>query len=144
MAVSGKSSAERTTRWDVLVTNLKPELPGMPHVADDLKKLEEMLGQARSLETQQEDLRGQARMANDQLKQLLKDGDKLRARLGSNLKGKFGFSDQTLVKYGFRPRPTTVRRRKKEETPAQSEVPPAPQQGTPSQGSSGAPAPGAK
>ena len=141
MAVTGNSSSERTTRWDVLVTNLKPELSGMPHVADDLKKLEDMLTEARTLETQREDLRSQAQKATGQLKQVLRDGDKLRTRLGSNLKGKLGFSDETLVKYGFRPRSTTVRRRKKGETPAET---PPPQQGTPSQGSSGAPGSGAK
>src|SRR6476660_3438291 len=116
MAVTGNSSAERTTRWDVLVTNLKPSLPEMPHVADDVKKLEEMLAEARVLETQQEDLRSQARKASGQLKQLLRTGDKLRTRLGSNLKGKFGFSDETLVKYGFKPRSAVVRRRKKGDT----------------------------
>jgi len=142
MAVTGNSSSERTTRWDVLVTNLKPELSGMPHVADDLKKLEDMLTEARTLETQREDLRSQAQKATGQLKQVLRDGDKLRTRLGSNLKGKLGFSDETLVKYGFRPRSTTVRRRKKEDPQPEMQHPP--QQGTPSQGTSGAPASGAK
>jgi hypothetical protein len=110
MAVRGNSSADRTTRWDVLVTNLKPELPAMPHVTDDLKTLEELLPRARALETYQEDLRSQARIASGQLKEILRDGDKVRTRLGSTLKGKFGFTDQTLSKYGFKPLP--VRKRK--------------------------------
>jgi hypothetical protein len=97
MAVKGRSSAERTTRWDVLVTNLKPSLPDMPHVVEDAKKLEDMLTQARALETEQENLRSQARKANAQLKQMLSEGDKIRSRLGSNLKGKLGFTDESLV-----------------------------------------------
>jgi hypothetical protein len=121
MAVRGNSSAVRTTRWNVLVTNLTPELPQMPHVADDLKTLGEMLSEARALETQQEDLRSQARAASDELKKKLREGDKVRARLGSTLKGKFGFSDATLVKYGFKPLPI-VRKRKSKTPPAATET----------------------
>ena len=130
-----KSSAERTTRWDVLVSNLKPNLPDMPHVADDTKKLDDMLTQARALETQQENLRSQARKASAELKQVLREGDKLRSHLGSNLKGKFGFTDETLVKYGFRPRSTAVRRRKK--TDPTTPPPAGAQHGTASQGTAG-------
>jgi hypothetical protein len=109
MAVRGKSSADRTTRWDVLVTNLKPSVADMPHVADDLKSLEALLAEARGLETQQEDQRSQARKSNGQLQKVLREGDRIRARLGAVLKGKFGFTDEALVKYGFKP---LVRRRK--------------------------------
>ncbi|MEA2694687.1 MAG: hypothetical protein QOJ16_4074, partial [Acidobacteriota bacterium] len=115
--VRGRSSADRTTRWDVLVTNLKPSLPEMPHVVDDLKALEEMLAQARALETQQEDLRSQARKSNSQLQKLLVAGDRIRSRLGSTLKGKLGFTDVALSKYGFKPIPT-VRKRKSATPPA--------------------------
>ena len=134
MAVRGQSSADRTTRWDVLVTNLKPGLQEMPHVTDDLKALEVLLPQARALETQQEDLRSQARAANDQLKKMLREGDKIRARLGSTLKGKFGFTDAALGKYGFKPI-ATARKRKSSTPPAATgnggKPAPAPQGTTP-------------
>ena len=112
MAAPSKSSAERTTRWDVMVSNLKPSLPDMPFVADDLAELEEVLAQARALEALKENLRSQARQASADLKLLLRKGDKLRSRLGSNLKGRLGFSDPSLVKYGLQPRSTVIRRRK--------------------------------
>jgi hypothetical protein len=134
MAVRGQSSADRTTRWDVLVTNLKPSLPEMPHVADDLKTLEELLAQARALETQQENLRSQARKSNDQLTKILIAGDKIRSRLGSTLKGKLGFTDQALVKYGLKPLPE-ARKRKSSTPPAATgnggKPAPAPQGTTP-------------
>jgi hypothetical protein len=113
MALKGRSSADRTARWEVLITNLSPEVSQMPHVADDLKALLEMLPKARILETQQEDLRSQARVASDQLKKMLTEGDHLRARLGSALKAKFGFTDATLAKYGFRPRTRSGKRKGK-------------------------------
>jgi hypothetical protein len=96
----------------VLITNLTPSLPDMPHVADDLKALGELLAEARALETVQEDQRSQARKSNRQLKKVLVAGDKVRARLGSTLKGKLGFTDVTLSKYGFKPLPE-VRKRKR-------------------------------
>lgn len=112
MAAKGKSFAEKVSRWGVTVSNLKEHLPEMPHVADDLAALERMLGQARDLEGQQEDLRGQARELNAQLRELTKQGEKVRSRLGASLQGKFGFTSEALVKFGFKPRPQTVRRKK--------------------------------
>lgn len=121
MALKGHSSADRTARWDLLVTNLTPEVPQMPHVADDLKTLGQTLAEARTLQTQQEDLRSQARAAAEQLKQKLRTGDKIRARLGSTLRGKLGFNDVTLAKYGFKPAPVVRRSKAK----AKSKTPPA-------------------
>jgi len=120
MPVKGNSSAERTTRWDVLLTNLKSSLPDMPHLADDFKALETLLPQARVLETRREDLRSQARVASDQLKKFLSEGDKIRARMGSTLKGKFGFTDATLGKYGFKP--VAIRKRKSSPPPTATET----------------------
>src|SRR5437016_11528346 len=116
MAVKGKSSSERTTRWDVLLTNVKSSLPDMPHIADDFKALEALLLQARALETQREDLRSQASVASSQLVKALVEGDKIRARMGSNLKGKLGFTDAILGKYGFKP--VAIRKRKSSPPPA--------------------------
>jgi hypothetical protein len=124
MPVKGNSSSERTTRWDVLLTNVKSSLPDMPHIADDFKALETLLLQARALETQREDLRSQASVASGELVKALSEGDKIRARMGSTLKGKFGFTDATLRKYGFKP--VAIRRRKSSPPP-----PAAGDQGTP-------------
>jgi hypothetical protein len=127
MAFISKSSAERTTRWDVMVSNLKPSLAEMPFVAADLDELEEVLARTRALEALKADLRSQARQANAEIKVMLHKGDRLRSRLSANLKGKLGFSDPTLAKYGIRPRSTVVRRRKAGGTP-----PPTPPSAEPS------------
>src|SRR3954470_10895901 len=131
MAIRGNSSSERTTRWDVLLTNLKPSLADMPHIADDFKALEALLLQARALETLREDLRSQASAASRQLVKALTEGDKVRARMGSTLKGKFGFTDATLGKYGFKPI-SPIRRRKTQPTATGAQgTPVAPPPGTP-------------
>jgi hypothetical protein len=115
MAIKGNSSGQRTGRWDVLLTNLRPSLPDLPHLADDFKSLEALLSQARALQTQREDLRSQASALSKSLEKVLKEGDQIRARMGATLKGKFGFTDVTLGKYGIKP---FAGRRRKNTQPA--------------------------
>ncbi len=127
METQGNSMSERVTQWDSLVTNLKPGITDLPHLSDDLKSLEDLLTQARALGSQQEDLRSQTRKATATLQALCKDGDTVRARLGANLRGKFGFSDETLIKYGFKPRPLLRRKSKKPVEPTQQGTEPTPE-----------------
>ena len=101
MAIKGHSSGQRTGRWEVLLTNLRPSLPDMPHLQDDFKALDALLPQARTLQTQREDLRSQASALAQSHEKVLKEGDQIRARMASALKAKFGFTDATLGKYGI-------------------------------------------
>jgi hypothetical protein len=123
MAAKGQSYAEKFSRWQVLITNGKPVVPDMPHVGEDLTALEQKLGDVRSLESRQEDLRSQAREIGKQIREVAREGEKIRARLGATLKGKYGFDSESLVKYGFRPRPQVVRRRAKQPTVQPPETP---------------------
>ena len=122
MAAKGHSSAEKLSRWEVLITNAKPALPDMPQLTEDLTALEQKLAEVRTLQSRQEDLRSQARAMRQQIATVSKDGERARSRLGASLKGKYGFENEALVKYGFKPRPQTLRRRgaskPKPETPA--------------------------
>ena len=127
METQGQWMAERVTRWETLVTNLKPEITTLPHLADDLQTLDNLLTQARSLASQQEDLRSQARKATSVLKDVGKSGDALRSRLGANLRGKLGFTDETLIKYGFKPRPLVRRKSKKPVEPTLPGMEPTPE-----------------
>lgn len=117
MAARGHSHAEKFSRWGVSVTNLKESLDEMPHIAPDLTEMERMLTEARGLESRLEDLRGQSRVLNAQLRELVKTGERLRARLGANLQAKFGFTSESLVKFGFRPRRINRRRPAAEKPP---------------------------
>ena len=104
MAAKGKSFAEKWSRWGITISNLKEHAGDMPYLTDDVTQLEQMLTQATDLASKQEDLRGQAREINAKLRELTKAGEKARSRLGANLNGKFGFTSETLVKFGFKPR----------------------------------------
>ena len=112
MAARGQSLAEKFSRWEVLITNTKPGVTEMPHMGGDLAELEQLLGQVRALESQQEDLRSQARAITARIRELARTGEKVRARMRANLNGKYGFTSETLVKYGFRPRPINRRGRR--------------------------------
>jgi len=82
----------------------------MPHLTEDITALEKKLEDVRSLQSRQEDLRSQARAIRQQITAASRDGEKVRARVGASLKGKYGFENETLVKYGFKPRPQNIRR----------------------------------
>ena len=116
MAAKGQSLAEKFSRWGVTASNLKEHLEEMPHVAADLGEMDRMVSEARTLESQQEAIRGQAREISSQLKELAKEGEKLRARLRSHLQAKFGPTSEALRKFGFAPR-RIPRRTRVTETP---------------------------
>ncbi len=110
MAAKGQSSAEKFSRWGITASNIREHLEEMPHVAADLTEMDGLLTQARTLESQQEAIRGQAREVTAQLKELAKSGEKLRSRLRAHLQAKFGPTSEALLKFGFRPRRTPRRK----------------------------------
>ena len=113
MAAKGQSKAEKFSRWEILLTNKQSEEAEPPYVMADLAELANKLTEVRVLESRQEDLRSQARELVSRIKTMAREGEKIRGRIGANLRGKYGFESETLVKYGFKPRPTVIRRRPK-------------------------------
>lgn len=116
MAAKGQSLAEKLSRWGVAASNLKEHLEEMPHVAPDVEAMDKVISEARTLESQLEGIRGQAREVGAKLQELTRDGEKLRSRLRAHLQAKFGPTSESLVKFGFRPR-RTPRRTRVAETP---------------------------
>ena len=123
MAVTGFSLSERFSRWQVLVNNLK-EVGSNPHVADELAELEALLGEARPLQDKQEHFRAQAREVTKQLEAIAARGDNLRGRMGAVLQGKLGFTNEGLIRFGFKPR-RPPRRRPKVTPPPETKAAPA-------------------
>ena len=111
MAAKGHSYAEKSSRWEVLVTNARPEVAEMPHIAEDVTALDERLTEVRTLGSQQEALRSQSRELTARIQQAVREGEKIRARLGAQFRGRLGFESEALVRYGFKPRPNVIRRR---------------------------------
>ncbi|MEA2600293.1 MAG: hypothetical protein QOF89_1285 [Acidobacteriota bacterium] len=115
MAATGFSFAEKTSRWAVLVTNVKEILPDVPHLTDDVGSLERLVGEGRVLESRQDDLRSQFQENTKKIKALISQGETLRGRLTAGLQSKFGFRSETLLKFGVKPR--RAPRRKAAEKP---------------------------
>ncbi len=64
----------------------------------------------RALQDRYEDFRTQAREVLAQLDQLGRAGDKVRGRLGANLRSKLRFTSESLMRYDYKPNQVTRRR----------------------------------
>lgn len=118
MDAKGQAFADRMGRWTVLITNGQENVADMPHIVDDLATLESLQGRARALDSLQQDLRSQFQAVSKELAGVVRDGESLRSRLGASLRGKYGYTSEMLIKFGFRPFRIT-RRRKSAKKPAQ-------------------------
>jgi hypothetical protein len=105
--------AKKITEWELLNTNIKPQLPDMPHLQGVSAELDALIVQSKQLDSQQEIARGQLQDAVHQRQSLEKKGETLRQRASSLLKGSLGFESDDLVKFGIRPRKTGPRGSKK-------------------------------
>ena len=123
MAGNGHTLGARISRWNILVTNLEPDLPDLPHLTADIAQLKEILLRSQEFEAHQDDLRSQAQGTTATRKDLAAQGDRLRRRIGASLQWKHGFGSETLLKFGFRPRRQPLRT-KKRQTPAVTNVSP--------------------
>ena len=115
MAARGFSFAEKMSRCSVMVTNTKQILPEVAHLTDEVFELERLVGEGRVLESRQDELRSQSQDNTKKMKSLASQADKLRARLGAGLQSKYGFTSETLLKFGLKLR--RVPRRKPAEKP---------------------------
>lgn len=111
MDAKGQAFADRMGRWSVLITNGQENVAEVPHIVDDLAALESLQARARALDSLQQDLRSQFQGVSKELTEVVREGEKVRSRLGANLKGKYGFTSETLIKFGFRPVRITRRRK---------------------------------
>jgi hypothetical protein len=113
--------AKRTNTWELLNANLKPHLAEMPYLQDIVTELDGLITQGKSLDLAQEVARGQFQDAVHKRQVLEKQGESLRRRVESHLKGSFGFTSDDLVKFGVRPRKSGPRGPRQPKPPA---VPP--------------------
>ncbi len=113
MAATGKSLAERLSRWDTLVNNLGRSIDDWPQLSEEITALQMMLQEARALSARQDALRAEAQENTAALNHLADQADKLRNQIGAGIRSKIGFTSEMLIQFGFRPKPTGGRRSKK-------------------------------
>jgi hypothetical protein len=104
-----QSFAKKITEWELLNANIKPHLQEMPFLQEIVTELEGLITEAKGLDSQQEVARGQLQDLVHKRQEAEKQGESLRRRATSHLKGSFGFNSNELVKFGVRPRKTGAR-----------------------------------
>lgn len=125
---SAKYFANIINNWALLNDNLKPRIEELGPQAQALQiELEGVLSRARALENRQELARGEFHQLTRDRQTLEKEGEDLRRRLGSFVRGTYGFTSEQLIPFGIKPRPRTGTRRKskkKKEEQQPSATPP--------------------
>ena len=122
---NGDSFGEKLSSWELLDTNLEPHLGEMPHISPIVTELKAVITEAKSIESEQELVRGRLRDLVRRRQEVEQEGEKLRRRAASHLKGTFGFTSEQLIQFGIAPRPRrTVRKSRK----PQAVTPTTPQQ----------------
>jgi hypothetical protein len=124
MAAKGFSFAEKMSRNAVMATNGKASLPEVPHLTDDVTELELLVGEGRMLESRQDDLRSQSQDNTKKMKTLAGQADKLRARLAAGMQSKYGFTSETLLKFGVKLRKVPRRKSATKAVPPSASEPP--------------------
>lgn len=121
--MAGITFAQITSECQLLKTTLEPLLAELPHLTPEHGELETFLADVRSLDSRQQELTGQLREVVRLRREAEQRGQDLRSRVAAQLRGKLGFKNEQLLKFGIPPRRKVARR--KTGTP-NGETPPAP------------------
>jgi hypothetical protein len=102
--MAGYTLAKYIADWDLLLGALKPRLADLPHLNAHSQELEGLLAEARSLDQDQQSLRGQLQDTVKRRRNIERRGRDLRSRLAAQLRGALGFDNDTLLGFGVPPR----------------------------------------
>jgi chromosome segregation ATPase len=114
--MAGSSFQKVVTDCELLKSSLEPLLGEMPHLNAENTELEAFLSEIKSLRTRQKELTSQLREVVRLRREAEARGEDLRSRVAAQLRGKLGFKNEQLLKFGIPPRRKPVRR-KEEKTP---------------------------
>jgi hypothetical protein len=106
--------------WDLLNENVKPHLSEMPQVQPLQAELQGILDEVRGIDNEQEEARSKLRDLVRRRQELERLGEIIRRRMQAHLRGTYGYTNEQLIKFGVKPRPRVIRKKKSPETPAAS------------------------
>ena len=121
-----KVFSTRVRGWDLLNESVKPHLADMPQVQPLQTELQGLLDEARSLDTEQEETRSKLCDIVHRRKEVERRGETVRRRVEAHLRGSYGYTAEQLIKFGVKPRPRVIRKKKAKP----KETPPTPTVGT--------------
>jgi hypothetical protein len=96
----------------LMKTALDSLVQEMPHLAPEHTDLDGFLNEVDTLNARQQQLTGELRQTVRQRKEAQRRGTDLRSRVAAQLRGKLGFTNEQLLKFGVPPRRKVVRRKK--------------------------------
>jgi hypothetical protein len=108
--------------WDLLNENVKPHLTEMPQVQPLQGELQGFLDEARALDNEQEEARSRLRNLVRRRQEVERLGEIVRRRVEAHLRGTYGYTAEQLIKFGVKPRPRVIRK-KKAKSPAPTPAP---------------------
>lgn len=112
--MAGITFARLVTDCELLKTAVEAELPTLPHLAEEHAALEAFLAEAKGLLARQERLRGEKQDVTRLRQAAEAKGQDLFNRAAAVLRGKMGFQNQLLLRFGVPPRKKRSRRAKGE------------------------------
>ena len=130
--MAGISFAKIVANCELLRLNLEPLLAENPHLTPEHEELVAYLTDAKALLARQSDLRGFKQEATRLRREAETKGQDLFGRVAALLRGKFGFKNEQLLRFGIPPRKRIRRSRKEGPAPPDGTQPPAPTPAVPS------------
>ncbi len=115
--MAGYTLAKYIADWDLLLGALRPRLADLPYLNPHSQELESLLAEARSLDQEQQDLRGRLQDTVKRRREVERRGRDLRTRLAAQLRGALGFDNDTLLGFGVPPRRPARRKKAATEQP---------------------------
>jgi hypothetical protein len=105
MASPRRSLGERLMRWKGLVANGRQLFEQeVPQAVPDANELERVADEVARLHAQQVRLKGELRVTTKRIRELSREADRLRGRIGATVRGRFGYDSLILGSLGFKPR----------------------------------------
>jgi hypothetical protein len=104
------SFADKIRSWDLRNNNLKPRLPDIPEAKDFQAQLEALIASAKTLDAEQNDLRGRLQETTRLRQETVLEGEDLKGRLAATLRARLGFKAEALLAFGLPPRRPRKRR----------------------------------
>jgi hypothetical protein len=122
----GITFAKTVATCELLKSALEPLLEQMPHLAAEHTELEAFLDEVKTLNVRQNDLTGALRQVVQRRREAELRGQDLRSRVAAQIRGKLGFKNGELLKFGITPRRKPRRKSDDGEAPGIELKPPSP------------------
>src|SRR5262245_2190756 len=124
---------EKIARWEVLQTNARPHLDAMPHLTNDLTRLEQLTAAVKELEAKGSQHKAELLETSRTKRDLGQEGEDTYQRLNLALRAQLGPKSEKLHAFGLTPRRPTGRRKAKAPGNGAETPPPAEPEARPAQ-----------